>query len=91
MKMKRVYLLFQNIVGAECIVCIHWLNIVGAAAPTAPMVPTPMSHRHGRRKRGGGGQGDASPAVEKSAGDVPPEISTYLPIFQYFFLTRLNI
>ena len=24
------------------IVCIHWLNIVGAAAPTALMVPMPM-------------------------------------------------
>ena len=29
-----------------------------------------------------GGRGDASPAVEKSAGDVPPEIM----IFQYLFL-----
>ena len=28
-----------------------------------------------------GGGGDASPAVEKSAGDVPPEIM----IFQYLF------
>ena len=37
---------------------------------------------HGRRKRGGGGgRGDASPAVEKSAGDVPPEMM----IFQYLF------
>ena len=35
-------ILLQNIVGAECIVCTHWLNIVGAAALTAPMVPTPM-------------------------------------------------
>ena len=34
--------LLQNIVGAEYIVCTHWLNIVGATAPTAPMVPTPM-------------------------------------------------
>ena len=34
---------------------------------------------HGRRKRG---TGDASPAVEKSAGDVPPEIM----IFQHIFL-----
>ena len=34
--------LLQNIVGAEYIVSTHWLNIVGAAAPTAPMVPTPM-------------------------------------------------
>ena len=32
----------ENIVGAEYIVCTHWLNIVGAAAPTAPMVLTPM-------------------------------------------------
>ena len=30
---------------------------------------------------GGGGTGDASPAVEKSAGDVPPEIM----IFQHLF------
>ena len=37
------YVLLQVIVGAEYIVCTHWLNIVGAAgAPTAPMVPTPM-------------------------------------------------
>ena len=39
--MKKLFL-FQNIVGAEYIACTHWLNIVGAAAPTAPMVPTPM-------------------------------------------------
>ena len=32
-------------------------------------------------KAGGGGRGDASPAVEKSAEDVPPEIM----IFQYLF------
>ena len=38
---KRAFL-FQNIVGAEYIVCTHCLNIVGASAPTAPMVPTPM-------------------------------------------------
>ena len=31
---------------------------------------------------GGGGRGDASPAVEKSAGDVPPEMM----IFQHLFL-----
>ena len=30
--------------GAECIACTHCLNIVGAAAPTAPMDPTPMHH-----------------------------------------------
>ena len=37
---------------------------------------------------GGGGRGNASPAVEKSAGDVPPEIV----IFQYlFFLRHLQI
>ena len=35
---------------------------------------------HGRRKRGGG-RGDASPSVEKSAGDGPPEIM----IFRYLF------
>ena len=34
--------LLQNIVGSEYIVCTHWLNIVGAAAPTAPMIPAPM-------------------------------------------------
>ena len=34
--------LFKNIVGAECIVCTHWLNIAGAAAPIAPLVLTPM-------------------------------------------------
>ena len=39
--MKRVFL-FQNIVGAESIVCTQWQNIVGAAAPTAPMVPMPV-------------------------------------------------
>ena len=39
--MKKVFL-SQNIVGANYIVCTHWLNIVGAAAPIAPMVPTPM-------------------------------------------------
>ena len=33
--MMKMVFFFQNIVGA------HWLNIVGAAAPTAPMVPTP--------------------------------------------------
>ena len=32
--------LLQNIVGVECIACTHWLNTVGAGAPTAPMVPT---------------------------------------------------
>ena len=37
---KGVFL--QNIVSAEYIVCTHWLDIVGADAPTAPMVPTPM-------------------------------------------------
>ena len=36
--------------------------------------------KHGRRKRGDGG--DAAPAVEKSAGDVPPETM----IFQYLVL-----
>ena len=35
---KRV--LLQNIVGAEYMVYTHWLNILGAAAPTAPVVPT---------------------------------------------------
>ena len=39
--MERVFL-FQNIVGAEYIVCTLWLNTVGADAPTAPMVPTLM-------------------------------------------------
>ena len=39
--MKKVFL-SHNIVGAEYIVCTHWLNIVDAAAPAAPMVPTPM-------------------------------------------------
>ena len=34
--------LLENVVGAEYIICTHWLNIVGAAAPTAPMVPTPV-------------------------------------------------
>ena len=34
--------LLQNIVGAEYILCTRWLNIVDAAAPTAPMVPIPM-------------------------------------------------
>ena len=34
---------------------------------------------------GGGGRGDASPAVEKSAGDVPPEIM--VPISVAFFDT----
>ena len=34
--------LLQNIASAERIVCTYWLNIVGTAAPTAPMVPTPM-------------------------------------------------
>ena len=33
-----------------------------------------------------GGRGDASPAVEKSAGNFPPEIM----IFQHFFLTRIT-
>ena len=37
--------LFQNIVGAECTVCTHWPYIVGAAVPTASMVPTPMNGR----------------------------------------------
>ena len=40
--MKQVFL-SQNIVGAEYIVCTHWLNIVGAAALTTPMVATPMA------------------------------------------------
>ena len=40
--MKRVFL-FQNIVDAEYIVCTYWLNIAGAAAPTAPMVPATMN------------------------------------------------
>ena len=35
---------------------------------------------HGRRKRGEG-QGDASPAIEKSAGDVPPEMMIFLYLF----------
>ena len=43
--MKRVSS-FQNIVGVEYIVCTHCLNIVGAGAPTAPMVPTPMTDTH---------------------------------------------
>ena len=30
--------------GAEYLVFTHWLNIVGAAEPTATMVPTPMRH-----------------------------------------------
>ena len=34
----------------------------------------------------GGGTGDASPVVEKSAGDVPPEMM----IFTIFFLTYLD-
>ena len=34
--------LFVNIVGAEYIVCTHCQIIVGAAAPTEPMVPTLM-------------------------------------------------
>ena len=34
--------LSQNIVGKEYIICTHWINIVGAAAPTVPMVPTLM-------------------------------------------------
>ena len=38
--MERVFL-SQNIVSAEQIVCTHWLNNVGAAAPTVPMVPKP--------------------------------------------------
>ena len=41
---------------------------------------------HGRRKRGGGGTGDASPAVEKSAGDVSPEIM----MFQYLFSSHIH-
>ena len=28
-----------------------------------------------------GGRGDASPAVERSAGDVPPEIMTFQHLF----------
>ena len=43
--------------------------------------PALQSITHGRRKRGGGDGGDASPAVEKSARDVPPEIM----IFKYLF------
>ena len=48
---NRVFLFFihvekgflpQNIVGAQYIACTHWPNIVGAQAPTEPMVPTPM-------------------------------------------------
>ena len=35
--------LLQNIVSAKYIVCTHWLNIVGAPAPTTPMIPTPMA------------------------------------------------
>ena len=35
---EKVFL-FENIVGAEYIVCTHWLNIVGAAAPIAALVP----------------------------------------------------
>ena len=44
--MKKVFL-FQNIVGAEYTAnaCIHLQNIAGAAAPTAPMVPTPTADR----------------------------------------------
>ena len=38
--------LLQNIVGAEYIVCTHWLNIVGATAPNTPMVSTPMPIRY---------------------------------------------
>ena len=34
--------LVQIIVGAEYIACTHCLIIVGAAAPTEPMVPTLM-------------------------------------------------
>ena len=44
------------------------------------IIQTFCSRSHGRRKRGGGG--DASPAVEKSAGNVPPETV----IFSIFFL-----
>ena len=40
-----------------------------------------MMHRWMDVESGGGGRGDASPAVEKSAGDVPPEIV----IFQHLF------
>ena len=37
---------------------------------------------------GGGGRGDTSPAVEKSAGDVPPEMM----ILQHlFFLTQMKM
>ena len=32
--MMKMCFYSQNIVGAEYIVCTHWLNIVGAAAPT---------------------------------------------------------
>ena len=42
--------LFLNIVGAECIVCTHWRYIVGAAAPTSPMVPTPMHQRESKQR-----------------------------------------
>ena len=63
---KDVFLM--NIVGAKFIVCTHWLNIVGAAAPTAPMVPKLGSQRiifgHGIIARsladsGGGGGNEA--------------------------------
>ena len=39
---------------------------------------------HGRRKRG-----DASPAIEKSAGDVPPR--EMIPISVSFFLAHMKI
>ena len=35
-------ILSQIIAGAEYIACTHCLIIAGAAAPTEPMVPTPM-------------------------------------------------
>ena len=62
--------MLQNNVGAECIVRTHWLNIVGATAPTAPMVPTPMFDRLMSSRSGDWREcGQHTPAVDS---ELPP-------------------